>query len=124
MSTATITIEEKQPGLAPAPTNYDQRYFPRWEVKKRVDYSENGETALLCYTRDLSLDGVSLVVFGNPPARHDVQLIINLSEKERFKARGRVAWSKSEPTHKLIGITFRNLNPKAHVLITRHAFEF
>ena len=120
---STATMEKKQPVPSLGATDPDKRYFPRWEVNKSVDYSENGEAAIWSYTKDLTLDGTSIIVPGDPPVRHYVQLIIHLSSTDHFKARGRVVWRKSEPTRTLIGIIFINLSPKAHALITRCAFE-
>lgn len=101
----------------------DNRYFPRWKVNKHVEYREAGRNVFLSYTKDLSLDGASIVVFGNPPARRRIQLKIHLADKKNFEAEGRIAWSKSELTHKLLGIVFENLSKKAQGLILHHAFE-
>ncbi|GEM_PF-6763591 len=118
-----MTLEREQKKTAPVTREYDKRYFPRWETNKRVEYHNGGGVAFLSYTKDLSLDGASVFVFGDLPSWHRVQLRIHLAGKDSFDARGRVAWSKPEETHKLLGITFEDLNPKAQELITRHAFE-
>jgi len=109
--------------IFPIKREKDKRYFPRWEVTKRVEYIEEGRAAFQSYTRDLCLDGASILVFGDPPERHRVQLRIFLEEEENFETQGRIAWSKREPTHKLFGIIFEDLSNKAQELIMRHAFE-
>lgn len=120
---STILLE-REPGLIiPGTREFDKRYFPRWEVNKRVEFESRGGAVLRSYTRDLSLDGASIFVFGDPPEQHRIQLRIYLAEKEGFEARGRVLWVKLEPTHTLFGLAFENLRKKAQELITRHAFE-
>lgn len=117
-------LEKEQNKIAQNTREYDKRYFPRWEVNKRVEYREEGAgTASRSYTKDLSLDGVSIYIFGNPPTQQRLQLRIHLADKDNFEAQGRVAWSKVEPTYKLFGVVFENLIPKAQDLIMRHAFE-
>jgi len=119
----TTLLEREQVRTTQVTRKYDKRYFPRWEVNKRVEYNEEGWIAFRSYTKDLSLAGSSVLVFGNPPARHRVQLRIHLVEKENFEAQGRIAWVRLEPTHALLGIVFENLRRKAQELITRYAFE-
>lgn len=116
-------LEHGQIKVSLTPGHKDKRYFPRWEVKKRVEYSEGGWIAIRSYTKDLSLDGASIFVFGNPPERRFVQLKIHLADEDVFEARGRVAWAETEPTHKLFGIVFERLSKKAQKSIMRHAFE-
>lgn len=116
-------LEREQTKTAPVPRIYDKRYFPRWEVNKRVEYHEEGGVAFRSYTRDLSLDGTSIFVLGHPPARQRVQIRIHLADQENLEAQGRVAWTNLEPTHQVFGIVFENLSNNAHELIMRHAFE-
>lgn len=116
-------LEREQTKTAPVTRVYDKRYFPRWEVNKRVEYHEEGGAAFRSYTRDLSLDGTSIFVLGHPPARQRVQIRIHLADQENLEAQGRVAWAKLEPTHQVFGIVFENLSNKAQELIMRHAFE-
>ncbi len=122
MMNATL-LEREQKKISPVAREYDKRYFPRWEVIKRVEYSEGGGAVFRSYTKDLSLEGASIFVFGNFPAQHHVQLKIQLTDKANFEAQGRIAWSKLEPTHKLLGIVFENLSKKAQQSMLFHAFE-
>ena len=119
----TTLLEREQTKEPVVKKQYDKRYFPRWDVNKRVEYIEEGGDVFRSYTKDLTLGGASVIVFGNPPARHYVKLRIHLADKENFEAQGRIAWRKSEPTCILLGIVFENLSQKAQELITGHAFE-
>jgi len=119
----TALLGSKQKKTAPVTGGHDKRYFPRWEVNKRVEYFEEGGSVFRSYTRDLSLDGVSIIVFHNPPARYRVKLRVHLADKENFEVQGRVTWVKSEPPCKMVGIAFEHLKKKAQALIMRHAFE-
>jgi len=117
------TVPVTTPVITPVTKGYDKRYFPRWEANKRVEYHNGEGVAFLSYTKDLSLDGTSIFVFGDLPSWDRVQLRVHLAGKDSFEARGRVAWSKPEATYKLLGIAFEGLGPEAQELITRHAFE-
>ena len=120
----TTTLLEKEQTKEPVvKKQYDKRYFPRWDVNKRVEYIEEGRGVFRSYTKDLTLGGTSIIVFGNPPARHYVKLRIHLADKENFEAHGRITWRKLEPTQTLIGIVFENLSQKAQELIMEYAFE-
>lgn len=101
----------------------NKRYFPRWEVNKRVEFSGTGGAAFQSLTKDLSLDGALILVLGNPPPQNRIKLIIHLTNKDNFEVQGRIVWSKTEPTHKLFGVVFENLSKKANKLLMRHAFE-
>jgi hypothetical protein len=119
---AVAKLEREQKKINPATRRRDKRYFPRWEVNKRVEYIEDGGD-FRSYTKDLSLDGTSIFIFGDPPARQSVRLKIHLTEEDNFEARCRVAWSKLGPAQKLFGVVFENLSKKAQELIMRYAFE-
>ncbi len=117
-------LDVKQRNIGQREKKYDKRYFPRWEVNKRVEcYGKDRGPLVQSFTKDLSLDGASIIVLGHPRVQHQVQLKIYLSNKENFKTRGRVAWAKSEPTHEVLGIVFEHLSKKAFELMMRHAFE-
>ncbi|GEM_PF-3918843 len=118
-----IFWEREEDETAQAAREYDKRYFPRWEANKRVEYHEEQGAAFRAYTKDLSPDGASIFVLGDPPARHHVKLRIHLDDKEHFEARGRLVWSKPGTTHKLFGIAFGDLGQRTQELIMRHAFE-
>lgn len=118
---ALKTLEKQQREIVQGKREYDKRYFPRWKVNKPVLYREAGGATFRSYTKDLSLEGATIMVFGNPPARQRVQLRIYLAEQEDFEVQGRVAWSKLELNHKMLGIIFENLSPKAQKLIMQHA---
>jgi len=120
---STILLEHGEIKVSLMPGHKGKRYFPRWEMKKRVEYSEKRWAAVHFYTGDLSLDGSSIFVFRNPPERCLVQLKIHLADKDIFEARGRVAWRETEPTDKLFGMFFEKLNKEARKLIIHHAFE-
>ena len=120
MSTATMVRE--QPKLAPSLINYDKRYFPRWKVNKRVEYEKERMT-FRSYTKDLSLDGASIVVFSNTSLSHLVQLKIHLTDKDILEIQGRVIWNKPESAFQLFGITFQKPSEKAQALMLTHAFE-
>ncbi len=116
-------LEREQKKISQVTKEYDKRYFPRWEVNKRVEYREEGKTcAFRSYTKDFSLCGASIFVFDNPPLWQRIKLRIYLADKKNFEAHGRVVWSKRESTHKLSGIIFENLSKKAQELIMSHAF--
>lgn len=118
----TDLLERKRIRIPVITNGYDKRYFPRWEVNKRVEYIEEGRAAFQSYTKDLTLGGISVIVFGKIPAVNRVQLRIHLAEKENFEASGRIVWSKLEPADQLLGIVFENISRKAQKLIMRHAF--
>jgi len=122
---ALKTLEKEQKKTAQETRKSDHRYFPRWEVNKRVKYyrKDRGGDDFMSYTKDLSLEGASIFVVGHPPIRHQVRLEIHLTDKKSFQAQGRVVWSKVETNHELFGIVFENLSQKAQELIMQHAFE-
>lgn len=115
-------LEREQKKIKQIVKKHDKRYFPRWEVNKRVEYIE-AAGIFRAYTKDLSLDGASVFIFGEPPARQRVRLKVHLTEENNFEAQCRVAWSKLEPTHIQLGMIFENLSEKAQELILLYAFE-
>jgi len=101
----------------------DKRYFPRWEVNRRGEFQEEKGISFLSFTKDLSMEGASIIALGNPGICNPIRIRIHLEDKASFEAQGRIVWSKSEPTHKLFGIVFDKLSKKASQLIMHHAFE-
>jgi len=101
----------------------DKRYWPRWTVNKHVEYIEKGKTKFLSFAMDLSMDGASVIIFGNPVVRNSITLRIYMENKVNVEARGRVIWNKIKPTHTLFGINFDRLSEEAQKQITYHAFE-
>ncbi len=123
MALMTLELESVEVKRIQVTKVYEKRYFPRWSVNKRVELGEENGVHFRSHTRDLSLDGVSVFVFSNSPVRNRVQLKIHFANQESFDVVGRIVWSKSEPTHILLGIAFENLSKNAQELIMRRAFE-
>lgn len=120
----TLAVMERVlPQTVTPSRRYDERYLPRWEVYRRVDYFEEGKVSFRAYTIDLSLEGAAIFAFGNPSEKCFVQLRIHLTDRASFQILGRVAWSRSEANHKLMGIVFEKLGERERELIMRHAFE-
>jgi c-di-GMP-binding flagellar brake protein YcgR len=101
----------------------DKRYWPRWQVNKHVEYMDQGKEKSLSFTRDLSMDGASIVILGIPVVRESIVLRIHLGNKVNVETQARVVWNKIEQARTLLGIHFDRLSEKAQEQITYHAFE-
>lgn len=119
----SLNVMEREPREMARITPMDRRYFPRWKVNKYVEYIDQGRRKFLAFTRDLSMDGASIVVLGSCVTQNSMTLRIHLNDKESVEVHGRAVWKKIEQASALLGITFDRLSEKTKEQITYHAFE-
>lgn len=113
----------------------DKRYFPRWEVKNRVLFQKDIDSAVFLeqndsdcevhegYTKDLSCAGTCLLTNQTFNLHQKIKLVIYLSEEVSLSLQGIVVWIKSgEPLHE-IGVIFYNTPAEAQDLMLQFAFS-
>lgn len=102
----------------------DQRYFPRWEVNKRVLYEvERKPDVNEGQTRDISCTGMCISANEALTPGNKIKVVLFLTEADVIRLTGEIIWNKSFGKQDQMGISFSNISQKNQELILEHAFD-
>jgi len=102
----------------------DQRYLPRWEVKKRVFFQvESDIETREGYSNDISCSGICIFTNRNVLPKQSIKLKIYLSGETWIDIRGNVLWVKPSSNGNYLGVSFYGMTSNDQDLILQYAFE-
>jgi len=102
----------------------DQRYFPRWEIDKRVVYqAKNIPDEKQSRAIDMSCAGVCILCEEQLLPTQEIRLDIFLSEATIIRMTGHVVWVKNFANQNQAGIIFNEIDQASQDTILEHAFN-
>ena len=107
-------------------SGFDKRYFPRWEVNKRIVYQlSHNPTEKEAQALDMSCAGVRLLSEEPLLPTQKLKLNVFLGKVHVVAVTGRVVWIKHNSKynkHNEAGIAFDDIDQKTQKIILDHAF--
>ena len=112
------------PDVASQSKNPEHRYFPRWEIDKRAQYSlQQSVTDKEARAVDLSCSGACIITEDPLLPTQKLKLNIYLNDVTVVNISGRIIWVKHWSNQNEAGVDFDAIDQKTQDLILDHAFN-